>query len=140
AMKSVWRQARRPSADDLGEQADASQAQDEGEEELRRKQREMAVETALAVDTEISRWKNGIAELDAMSAEEASDDSDGDFDDHEGEEQIHNERQHVNANIDGNRQPPQNLLQQEPLPPPVIRFPNLPSEVLDDEEYDSSDA
>ena len=58
AMKSVWRQARRADTDET--------------EDLRRKEREIAVETALALDAEISRWQTGIAELEALLATEES--------------------------------------------------------------------
>lgn len=54
AMKSVWRQSRR--ATNSGEES----------EELKHKERVTAEETAIAVDTEISRWQSGIAELEAL--------------------------------------------------------------------------
>ena len=62
AMKSVWRQSRRA----VGEEG----------EQLRRKEREVAKETAIAVDAEISKWQKGIAELEALLAEEESAESD----------------------------------------------------------------
>ncbi|KAL3919850.1 MAG: hypothetical protein SGILL_003546 [Bacillariaceae sp.] len=153
-MKSIWRQARRPSADDLlGNEddeddgsSDASnpaaqeQQQPAGEEVLRRKQRETALETALAVDAEISRWQNGIAELEAMlAAEEGSSDSDV--------EEDRGDRRRLQNNHQG-----QPLQQQQGVldprrghpqghRPPLIQFPNLPPVVAsEDDEYDSSDA
>ena len=100
AMKSVWRQARRSSGD-------------ENEvEELRRKERAVAVKTAIAVDTEISRWQAGIAELEALlAAEDASDEVDESDDE---EEELVEEGQ-----IRG-----------------VVRFPSLPP-VIPPEDTDS---
>ena len=68
-MKSMWRQSRR--------QGQEGSTSDETEV-LKRKQREMAVETALAVDYEISRLQGGIAELEALlNVEDSYDDDDG---------------------------------------------------------------
>jgi hypothetical protein len=60
AMKSVWRQARRASGEE--------------EEELRRKERELAIETAVSADAEIAKWQSGIAELEALLAEGGEED------------------------------------------------------------------
>lgn len=65
-MKAVWRQTKRANSVD----EDIQDGNLPCQEELKRKERETAVETALAVDEEISRWKNGIAELEAMLAAE----------------------------------------------------------------------
>lgn len=66
SMKTVWRQSKRAQSDEKFSQGGVASSQ----EDLRRKARETAVETALAVDEELSRWKNGIAELEAMLAAE----------------------------------------------------------------------
>jgi hypothetical protein len=55
-MKTAWRRARRSSGDNA--------------EELRRKERGAASDTAVAIESEMKMWKNGIAELEAMLAEE----------------------------------------------------------------------
>jgi hypothetical protein len=65
SMKTVWRQVRRASTGEKGVQTGQLSLQ-----ELKRKERKTAVETALAVDQEISKWKNGIAELETMLAAE----------------------------------------------------------------------
>jgi hypothetical protein len=65
SMKTVWRQVRRASTGEEGVQTGQHSLQ-----ELKRKERKTAVETALAVDQEISKWKNGIAELETMLAAE----------------------------------------------------------------------
>ena len=59
AMKALWRQSRRSSSDG-----------DEDLEELRHKSREKALETALAVESETLRLQNGIAELEALLAQQ----------------------------------------------------------------------
>ena len=58
AMKSLWRQSRRATASS------------DDEEELRHRAREKAVETAVAVDSEILRWQNSISELESLLAEQ----------------------------------------------------------------------
>jgi hypothetical protein len=65
SMKTVWRHAKRASSGESFVQDGLLSSQ-----ELKRKERKTAVETALAVEKEISRWKNGIAELEAMLAAE----------------------------------------------------------------------
>jgi hypothetical protein len=139
-MKAVWRQARRPSADDLGEDADKSEAQDAVEdEEVRRKQRKTAVETALAVDAEISRWKNGIAELEAMLAAE---DANREDDSSSGGGELEPFWDQGQENVaDYQEQFPRNqILQDAAHPhPPLLQFPHLPPVVLDDDDCDSVD-
>jgi hypothetical protein len=112
AMQYVWRQSLRAS----GEEA----------KELSRKEREKAVETAIAVDAEINRWQNGIAELEALlSAQEGRQDySDDDGDDEEDAESNHG----------GHLPQPQRNAIVFPLLPPVI-----PPEDAD-ENCDSDDS
>lgn len=61
SVKALWRH--------IGRCKDGKVDDGSEEVELRRKQREKAVETAVAIDAEIARWQNGIAELEAMLAE-----------------------------------------------------------------------
>jgi hypothetical protein len=114
AMKAVWRQAGR----DRGEDAAAT-------EELKRKEREQAIETALAVDSEVTKWQNGIAELKAMlAAAEEEDGSEGGYSE-EGEEDLIEENNHA-AYPRGR-------------PLPAVRFPSLPPVVVpDDDENDDT--
>jgi hypothetical protein len=110
-MTSVWRQSLRASG---GES-----------KELSRKEREKAVETAIAVDAEINRWQNGIAELEAFLSEQEGrqDYSDDDYDEEDAE-----------SNHGGHLpQPPRNA-NVFPLLPPVI-----PPED-DGEDCDSDDS
>lgn len=59
-MKSIWRHSRRPNS------ADNESLEGDDADSLKRKQRELAVETALAVNSEITRLQSGIAELEAL--------------------------------------------------------------------------
>ncbi|KAG7358988.1 hypothetical protein IV203_015577 [Nitzschia inconspicua] len=81
AMKAVWRQSKRSDSGEDGTRSGNNALR----EELKRKERETAVETALAVDEEISRWENGIAELEVMLAAEEDNSIDSDSQDSEGE-------------------------------------------------------
>ena len=76
-MKSMWRRSQRQ---DVEGNDDETNSRD-----LKRKQRELAVETALAVDDEVSRLRGGIAELEALlNVQEAygeEDDDEGEFQD-----------------------------------------------------------
>ena len=96
AMTSVWRQALRAS----GEEA----------KDLRRREREKAVETAIAVDAEINRWQNGIAELEALLSEQ---EGRQDYSDDEEEED-------AESNHGGHLPQPQRNAFVFPRPPPVI--------------------
>ena len=79
-MKSVWRQARRSdgSVDDAissastfnGDDTEANETRALLREGLKRKERETAVETAIKVENEISKWQHGIADLEALLAAE----------------------------------------------------------------------
>lgn len=79
-MKSIWRQARRGKEDE-----GSSSSTDDIEtrhrrvrvrEDLKRKERETAVETAIKVQNEIETWQNGIADLEALLAAEEEQESD----------------------------------------------------------------
>ena len=78
-MKSMWRQSRRQSPE--GSTNDGTEI-----EVLKRKQREIAVETAIAVDYEISRLQGGIDELEALLNVEDSYDDDDEVEDSCGED------------------------------------------------------
>jgi len=107
AMKAVWRQAGR----DRGEDPAVT-------EELKRKEREQAIETALAVDSEVAKWQSGIAELEAMLASAEEEEDEGEFSE-EGEE---------DTSVDSNH---------HGRPLPAVRFPSLhPVVVPDDDEHE----
>jgi hypothetical protein len=78
-MKSIWRHSRRPNSTG-NESFDGDDA-----DSFKRKQRELAVETALAVNSEITRLQSGIAELEALlnvpQHHDYDDDDDEDDDD-----------------------------------------------------------
>lgn len=79
-MKSVWRQARRGGGSDDDAISSASTCNGGGTETketralfregLKRKERETAVEIAIKVENEISKWQHGIADLEALLAAE----------------------------------------------------------------------
>jgi hypothetical protein len=78
-MKSIWRHSRRPNSTG-NESFDGDDA-----DSLKRKQRELAVETALAVNSEITRLQSGIAELEALlNVPQHHDYDDDDEDDDDG--------------------------------------------------------
>jgi len=94
-MKCVWRQARRGSEDfDSSSSNDSSitkKRRGNVRAELKRKEREMAVETAIKVEREIALWEEGIADLEALLAVEDDRESDeettADGDEQEGVEE-----------------------------------------------------
>lgn len=102
AMKSLWRQSSRNSEEEVS-----------STEERKRKEREQAIETALAIESEVLKWQNGIAELEAMLA--AAENMEGSEDDYSEYEE------------DGSAQ-------DEDRPMPVVRFPLLPPVVVPDED------
>jgi len=78
-MKSIWRQARRDQEDER-----SSSSTDDTEtrhrrlsvrKDLKRKEREAALETAIKVQNEIETWQNGIADLEALLANEEEEES-----------------------------------------------------------------
>lgn len=134
-MQSVWRQARRD-----GEDVDSSSSNNSNRErvgnmrsELKRKERETAVETAIKVDREIAFWQEGIADLEALLAAE--------------DEQVTNEEGASAANnqhaVEENGPPGireisfvrRNHLQ-APVRPAQIQFPFLPPAIPTEEESD----
>jgi len=115
AMKEVWREADRES------EADAAML-----EELRHKERSQAIETALAVESEIAKWQVGIAELEALLAAGTDEDDAEVAMSYPEEERGSNEDQVV-----GDRQP------QPPFA--AIRFPTLPPVIVPDDDDNTLD-
>lgn len=146
-MKRVWRQARRQ-CDGVGSSSDIDEETKERRaliiHDLKRKERDTAIETAIKVDNEISQWHNGIADLEALLAEEKSESSSmGNIE----EQQLRTnkngpfgirETAFVAHNSSNNSS---NIRQYiRPPPPAQLRFPFIPQaiptendEVLDDE-------
>jgi len=133
-MKSIWREARRGQDDD-----ESSSSTDIAEtrhqrlgvrEDLKRKEREAAVETAIKVQNEIETWQNGIADLEALLAAEEEQESEDEEDDDEGENgppgirEIVIVRRNYNAQRENHRQ---------------IRFPNLPPVVPTEDETEEAE-
>jgi len=73
-MKTIWRQARRDNNEEASSSSnDSSETRERRvrvREDLKRKEREVAVETAIKVQNEIATWQNGIADLEALLAAE----------------------------------------------------------------------
>jgi len=63
-MKSLWRQAHRENDDDDGSSSNTTMIR----KDLKRKERDTAVETAIKIDNEINQWRGGIADLEALLA------------------------------------------------------------------------
>lgn len=124
-MKSVWRQARRGSEDvdssSLNDSSVTREHRGNVRAELKRKERETAVETAIKVEREIALWQEGIADLEALLAAE---------DEHEFSEETAVEQQAVEEE----NGPPgireiafvRHDYEQAPAAPVQIRFPFLP--------------
>jgi len=129
-MKSIWRQARR-GQDDEGsssstDNTDTKERRVRVRQELKRKEREAAVETAIKVQTEIETWQNGIADLEALLAAEEEQES---FENEEengppGIREIVFVRRNYNA-------PRHN--------PPQIRFPFLPPAIPTEDETEEAE-
>lgn len=142
-MKAVWRQSKRAN---IGGEEGAQDGRMASQEELKRKERETAVETALAVDEEISRWKTGIAELEAMLAAEedsCSLDSGTYSDDDEVTEAANGHQgrvqgQQVAGVVPMRRHLRHRILPQQP-PHPRLGFPSLAPIVPDEDDDDEDD-
>lgn len=163
-MKSVWRHAKRASNGNLEEQEDVVDGQDPQEvgqmdpheedhddgqpsqrvrlgssdnssQDLKRKAREMAVQTALAVAEEIARWQNGIADLEALLAAEEQEGR-GEEDDDVVDEELEEDAAQVNAlgvrEVVVVHHQQQNHPRRLPLPE-ELRFPVLPPVVPTDD-------
>ena len=112
AMKEIWRLADRESG------ADSAVL-----EELRHKERAQAIETALAVESEIAKWRMGIAELEAMLAAD-SEEAESALSYHEAEQQVSNDEQLGGGAHD--------------FPVAAIRFPTLPPFVVPDDDENTT--
>lgn len=79
-MKTIWRQARREQEDERSSSStsdmETRHRRVRAREDLKRKERETAVETAIKVQNEIETWQNGIADLEALLAAEEEQESD----------------------------------------------------------------
>lgn len=137
-MKSVWRQARR--GNDNGDGSSFSHANDDTatkqrqariRKELKRKEREAARETAIKIDNEISQWRNGIADLEALLAAEGEEQILGDNDNHgpPGIREITFVARSSNNNNNHNNQHQPH--QQQQIPP---RFPFLPPTIPSEDD------
>lgn len=132
-MKAVWRQAKRASSLEGDEQEGSQHASHQRgdheplphqphlpDQDLKRKARDVAVDTALAVHDEIARWQNGIADLEALlAAEDVSD-----LDEEEGNEAAVEALGVQEVYVVRNRRPV----------PHGLRFPRLPAVVPTDDE------
>lgn len=123
AIRTIGRQRGRASNYDTGKQqdidnVDATKEGPDGNpslEDLKRKERVTATELSVAIYSEISKWKNGIAELEAVLA--AMDEEDED--------------EQRGAQVE-------DVMDRAP-PPRVIRFPALPPLVPPEEEEEEED-
>lgn len=129
-MKSVWRQARRGDVD-----SDSSSNTTVTRKDLKRKERDTAVETAIKVDNEINQWRNGIADLEALLAAEEESEL-PEMEDNE-EEEIAGDNNGppgireiafvARNNMNNNRRPH------------IPRFPFLPPVIPTEDKYDEDD-
>jgi len=137
-MKSIWRQARRgPSEEGSSSSNDNSATKERRHrvrEDLKRKEREVAVETAIKVQNEITKWQNGIADLEALLAAEEEQESNDEAVDWEGVPQ------------DGDNGPPGireiafvRRINNEPRQIPQVRFPFLPRAIPTEDEYEEEE-
>lgn len=138
-MKSIWRQARRGSNDDERSSSSNDNSDFRGRrvrvrEDLKRKEREMAVETAIKVQNEIETWQNGIADLEALLAAEEQEINE-EVDDWEGAPQDEGENGPPGireiAFVRRSNNAPQH--------PPQIRFPLLPQAIPTEDETEDED-
>jgi len=106
AMKSIWRQVSRQ-----------NEEESVALEDLRHKERQQAIETALAIESEVAKWQNSIAELEAMLASvDNEEDNDDNYSEQEDEESF-----------------------AEEVPPvPGVRFPLLPPVVVPEDDLDET--
>lgn len=130
SMKSIWRQARRDHGDEgscsSNDNNEARERKLQAREELKRKEREVAVETAIKIHKEITSWQNGIADLEALlAAEEEQASNDDDVPDEEGDNGPLGIREI--AFIRRSNNVPRRI-------PPQIRFPSLPPAIPTEDE------
>merc|ERR1719343_1304299 len=129
-MKSVWRQARRGTEDErISSSTDDTVTQQQRAQvrkDLKRKERETAIETAIQVHNEIEKWQNGIADLEALLAAEEEQESDEDDGENgpPGIREISFVRRHHNVERDDH---------------PQIRFSYLPPAVPTEDETEEAE-
>lgn len=134
-MKSIWRQARR------GNDGNSSSNTTMIRKDLKRKERDTALETAIKVDNEISQWRGGIADLEALLA--AEEESESSFVQDNAEEEVAVENNGppgireiafiARNNMNNNRQ-------QRIHPPVQLRFPLLPPVIpVVEDEYEEDE-
>jgi len=135
-MKSIWRQARRGDDDEgsssLNDNSETREQRVRVRENLKRKEREIAVETAIQVQNEISTWQNGIADLEALLAAEEEEVPSYEFDEmeEEGENGPPGIREiiFVRRNVNAQRQ---HL--------PRLQFPSLPPAILTEDDAEEEE-
>lgn len=127
-MKSIWREARRGHGDEGSssstDNTDTRERRTRVRQELRRKEREIAMETAIKVQNEIETWQNGIADLEALLAAEEEQELLEEENGLPGIREIAFVRRNYNA-------PRQNL--------PQIRFPFLPPAIPTEDETEEAE-
>ena len=135
SMKSIWRQARRGHGEQGSSSSnDSSQTKENrtrSREDLKRKEREIAVETAIKVQNEITTWQNGIADLEALLAaeEQESNDESGEWEVMPQEEENVPVAIREIAFVRGMNNGPRQI-------PPQVRFPFLPRAIPMEDEID----
>lgn len=136
AMKSVWRQARRGSEDAASSSFNDSSETRERREivraDLKRKERETAVETAIKVANEIATWQDGIADLEALlAAAEEEEELPIEEETDEGDEVVRENGPPGVREIEF-------VARHAPPRPAQVRFPFLPPAIPTDEEEDDA--
>lgn len=131
-MKSIWRQARRDNGDEGSSSSnDSSETRERRvmvREDLKRKERETAVETAIKVQNEIETWENGIADLEALLA--AEEEESGELvEEQEGENGLPGIREIEFVRRDNNA----------PRRPQQIQFPFLPHAIPTEDETEAEE-
>lgn len=131
-MKSIWRQARRDNGDEGSSSSnDSSETRERRvmvREDLKRKERETAVETAIKVQNEIETWENGIADLEALLA--AEEEESGELvEEQEGENGLPGIREIEFVRHDNNA----------PRRPHQIQFPFLPHAIPTEDETEAEE-
>jgi len=150
-MKSIWRQARRDSEESgSASSADSSETKERRarvREDLKRKERETAVETAIKVQNEIATWQNGIADLEALLAAEEERTSSSEDYSHQGQGVRQAEGENGPPGVReiafvrrNNHAPRRHQGYARPPPRPAqIRFPFLPPAIPTEEESDAEE-
>lgn len=135
-MKSIWREARRGNDEEGSSSSnDSSETRERRvrvREDLKRKERETAIETAVKVQNEIATWQSGIADLEALLAAE--------------EEQDYIEELNVREEVGENGPPGIReiaFVMRNNNPPrqhaPQIRFPYLPPAIPTEDESEEEE-